>query len=528
VADLELLFSTRAELEGARQWEAQLERSIGKAKAMGKDTAELEAQLGKLKTSTAASEKALADSNKTVADAAPKLNETAKATDDLGQKKTRLREAARGLSLELPLVGRVLGFLTSPLTIVTALVGVAVGKFNDWNNSIKELGRQQAELAAFRDTLLSLSIILKDIEHTRLLEAINAIGQAASDTVSEMGKLNAEIDKTQARKDELEDLQTEARRQEIKTGMASGSISDADGRRRLAALDNESDERKAQREFRTLQQQKQNMENTLRDLDPQLARLQQTPDADLARMKKRASDQEQLKANAENELKTTGPKLKEEIGDAEATLTAFRQGKGVDVREWMKFGIAGGGHTKQEIDSKISEFIEGKQREYDSLVKAKDFETEKAQKLTQRVGTAEAENAQIGKLKGTEDTLRQGIKDADTEIDERTKHNRESLRLRRGIRSGEIDEADHIEDQRRREKAQRERSPRGASAGGGGDFNRVASSAQSVVTGSEQIAGELQQAFAAMKAGQDQILRVLEQHKREIHQIDSRAKNARV
>ena len=65
-------------------------------------------------------------------------------------------------------------------------------------------------------------------------------------------------------------------------------------------------------------------------------------------------------------------------------------------------------------------------------------------------------------------------------------------------------------------------------AGGGGDFNRVASSAQSVVTGSEQIAGELQQAFAAMKAGQDQILRVLEQHKREIHQIDSRAKNARV
>lgn len=56
MADLELQFKTHGELEGAKAFAAELERGIGKAKAMGKDTADLERQLLNLNTALAASE----------------------------------------------------------------------------------------------------------------------------------------------------------------------------------------------------------------------------------------------------------------------------------------------------------------------------------------------------------------------------------------------------------------------------------------------------------------------------------------
>src|SRR5262245_29232195 len=72
--------------------------------------------------------------------AAPEMDKAGKAAQNLGDRKRALQAAARGVALELPLVGRVLGFLASPLTVVTALVSVAAGKFLDWKRSIEEAG----------------------------------------------------------------------------------------------------------------------------------------------------------------------------------------------------------------------------------------------------------------------------------------------------------------------------------------------------------------------------------------------------
>jgi hypothetical protein len=56
-ADFEFLFRTRAELTGARQVEEQLQRDIGKAKALGNDFTELEAKLKRVQGAIAAAGK---------------------------------------------------------------------------------------------------------------------------------------------------------------------------------------------------------------------------------------------------------------------------------------------------------------------------------------------------------------------------------------------------------------------------------------------------------------------------------------
>lgn len=56
--EVEILLKTRAELQGARQLEEQLQRDIGKAKALGKEYADLDAQLKKVQATIAASKPA--------------------------------------------------------------------------------------------------------------------------------------------------------------------------------------------------------------------------------------------------------------------------------------------------------------------------------------------------------------------------------------------------------------------------------------------------------------------------------------
>jgi len=447
----------------------------------------------------------------------------------------RLKAAVKGVALEFPVLARVIGFVTSPITLFAAAASVAANAVLNWKRNIEELGKKQAELETLRFTMASYATILKDIEQANVAKAISAIGEAARGAVTELNKLNGKIDEALERNKELGALETEREKSAVKADVAKGLISEAEGRKKLAFLDQIAEESDAQAEFRALQKKKKNFEDALRETEPQLARLQHTPDEDLARMKKRAADAEGSKTAAENALKEQGPKLLDERDDAAAALTAFRQGNGVAVTDWMKFGIAGGGKSKAEIDQAISDFVEQKQREFDALVKTKDFEAAKAKKLGGEVSSAEAQNAQIESIEGTQDELRTGIKSTDEEIKTRVMHNRQMLKQKRFIRGNQLDEADAIDQRREEEKRHKEEERRiksggrnrddGASIGGGTGAGLAG--VRTIADGNRDIAAQLSGAFAEIRNAQQEILQVVQSHRREMANVKAYAKDLR-
>src|SRR5688500_3555673 len=87
MADLEITFSTRAELEGANKFAADLEEKIGKMKAAGKETSELTAQHARL--------------TEAIAKAEPTLKANESATAQVTEESFKYRDALKGLAFEL-------------------------------------------------------------------------------------------------------------------------------------------------------------------------------------------------------------------------------------------------------------------------------------------------------------------------------------------------------------------------------------------------------------------------------------------
>jgi hypothetical protein len=452
-----------------------------------------------------------------------KANEQAEApAKKLTEAKGRLREALKGLALEFPQLARVMSFVTSPFTILTAAVGVAASKFVEFTRSVAEAGRKQAELENMRSLAVSLATIFKEMDAAKFSAAIIAIGDAAAIAVAELAKLNAKLDETGRRADALEDLEADLKKQEIRTKVAKGEMSPAEARAAEAEIDNKLDEGKAQREFRGLRAKKKNQEDALRDLDPQIARLEFTPEGDIAKLKKRVADQSGIATAAENYLKDEGGKVLDQKQDAEAALTAFRKGIPLSVKDIaeQKYGAINPFASDKEVEARLEDFIEGKQREHDAMVKQKTFEKDKATDLQNRLTHATQQNAQIERLRGTEDQLRQGIKDTDDEIKNTTQFNRRALQIKRGTRALGVEEFQIQEQKKEDKRREQEMRKGGQGAAFGGAANGGLASADT--SGLERAATTLMNTGSETNQIVAQIFETNQQVLDELHKIAKR------
>lgn len=220
---LEITFSSVAELEGAKAFAAELEKNIGKAKAMGKETGQLQAQLATLKQSIGASEEALRQGTQAE-------EKGATATKNLKEQKSALRDVVKGLAFELPGFARVLGFIANPMTLLSAGLGVAAGQLLKWKANADAVIAQRAEIATFAETLGTAAEKAGEFAKSAIkfetgLKQITSAGEGAA---VKMGILITQIEKARVLADQLGDLQGELDIAGVKDQRAKGVIDDND------------------------------------------------------------------------------------------------------------------------------------------------------------------------------------------------------------------------------------------------------------------------------------------------------------
>src|SRR5258705_3328272 len=211
MADLEVIFRTHAELEGAQAYAAELERTIGKTKAMGQDTAEMERQFKSLTTALAQSEerlKAVAAAEATTAAEAKKLTDQQRRASNAQSVREEthayienaraLNQAARATKAvtESSLAAQLAG---AALLIVTGGISAGVRK------AYHEFSQAEAEVMAL-DAALAQNGLLIDSVRQKYHELASAMekGTAIADeewlrvltTLTQFGVVPNEIDAT--------------------------------------------------------------------------------------------------------------------------------------------------------------------------------------------------------------------------------------------------------------------------------------------------------------------------------------------
>lgn len=134
MADLELSFSTRGELEGAKQYAAELDRQIGKMKAMGQDASDLTAKLGRLNTAIEQSAKKLSDMERPSAEVRDALSAEARAAN----------EAAHSTETKVVAMNKAV-VAAAALTAAYATLKKSIGEFAETQEAVTSLDAALAQ-----------------------------------------------------------------------------------------------------------------------------------------------------------------------------------------------------------------------------------------------------------------------------------------------------------------------------------------------------------------------------------------------
>lgn len=138
VKSLDVILRTQAELKGAEQLAAHLEVQIGKAKALGKEHAELAKQLDRVKTSIAEYSTRTTEANKVSDDLSRtyrKLGEEdvkaalagTEATTRWRASKEKMSKAIQGLAAQFPELASMVRLVANPISASFGLMAVAAG-----------------------------------------------------------------------------------------------------------------------------------------------------------------------------------------------------------------------------------------------------------------------------------------------------------------------------------------------------------------------------------------------------------------
>jgi hypothetical protein len=209
---LEITFASKAELDGARQYAAELERNIGKSKAMGQETAAMSAQLKTLKGSIAESEKAL-------------IPET-QATEKGAVAKFKLKDAVKGLAFEFPVLARAIGFVSNPLTLLAAGLGIAASKFAEWHAKTQAVLAERGTLKSFSDTTRDLALHAAEFGRRAadFETGLRRIGAEAGTASGKVDSLNRAIDRAHQLSQSLRDLDLDLKLKKLDKDVAEGRM----------------------------------------------------------------------------------------------------------------------------------------------------------------------------------------------------------------------------------------------------------------------------------------------------------------
>jgi hypothetical protein len=269
--DLDILIKTEAELQGAKAVEQQLERDIGKAKALGLRYDEIEQKLVRVRAlmSTATKvdanaiddqinkaekladaklrEQRIAENNKAdqagylagLTKEAKELGQTAQATEKVTGAKNRLFEGLKKLGNQVPIVGYLLSALKNPFTAIGVAALLAkkaiddyVGAVDEMAESVRAVGSLQGRVTAFFDVIAS-----SNARSDAFAESLKKIATQAGDAGDKLRQVNEQIQRQNRLAAEKEGALKALARAQIDDDESTKKISALEAAKRRAAVD---------------------------------------------------------------------------------------------------------------------------------------------------------------------------------------------------------------------------------------------------------------------------------------------------
>lgn len=194
--DLDILIKTEAELAGAKAVEQQLERDIGKAKALGLRYDEIEQKLVRVRAlmSTATKvdgnaindqinaaekladaklrEQRIADNNKAdqagylagLTKEAKELGSVEAATEKTTRAKSRLLDGIKKLGNQVPFLGAALNALKNPFTAIAAVAGIALDGVRRLTEDVQKFADAAANYESLGEAARNYGHILREAQ----------------------------------------------------------------------------------------------------------------------------------------------------------------------------------------------------------------------------------------------------------------------------------------------------------------------------------------------------------------------------
>jgi hypothetical protein len=321
--EVKIIFRTEAELQGAQQLEQSLERQIGAAKAAGKPFADLEEQHKRVSGSIAQNAQAAKgqeEAYKTVG----------QATEKAGNAQKSLHEALRGVNLQFPILGRVIGAVMSPMGAIAGAVAFAVA----WFNQLISVGDRAAKEFNVADKLTA--------QATGSKAASELFGDAADEFAAGMNRIRTEaepvaqaVQKVLDSLKALQQLQLEAVDKDLAAKFAvigedeaAGRIKPSEGiKRRKAAADVSLKRRKALEKEQADQQRAVIADGIKQAAEAEAAALKtiQPPEV-MAAGRTSANEKKGFAADVKKQFEAKRPALEQELFDLQTEAADLQIG----------------------------------------------------------------------------------------------------------------------------------------------------------------------------------------------------------
>jgi hypothetical protein len=139
---VEIIYRTKAELQGAQQMQQSLEKTIGQKKALGQEYTKEEAQLNTVKASLVRHQEAVVQN---------------------AEAYWKLKKSTEGASDGIDKVGGSLSSMVTPMLSATALATAAISAFSEWNKVLNETALAQQNFAPGANSFSTAARSMQDM-----------------------------------------------------------------------------------------------------------------------------------------------------------------------------------------------------------------------------------------------------------------------------------------------------------------------------------------------------------------------------
>lgn len=233
-----ITFSTEAELAGAEQLLASLEKQIGAAKALGEEYGEEQAKADRVRAAIEGQSAAHGEAAGSADDLSKAVEAAGKKTEEAGTHHAALTQLVKGLKHEFPLLAQATRAMINPYTAIATVVALATRAFAQYVQETNAASEEStvsemlnAQLASMRELTASFGR-----EAGQFKQHLAGMAGGAQGAATAMENLNKRIEASIALQDRLKDAKSALEKAQIQGRMDRREITNEEGLIQIQAV----------------------------------------------------------------------------------------------------------------------------------------------------------------------------------------------------------------------------------------------------------------------------------------------------